>query len=73
MLEIKLLESLIGMDGEGEEFRRLEKELAEKGAAERAKLQEQADRKQSKVQRGRKVGKRKDDTETESGGDENAS
>ena len=46
--EIKLLESLIGMDAEGEEFKKLEKELAAKGAAEREKLQEQVDRKTAK-------------------------
>ena len=46
--EIKLLESLIGMDAEGAEFRALEKELADKGKEERAKLQEQFDRKKEK-------------------------
>ncbi|PGH19238.1 hypothetical protein AJ80_04103 [Polytolypa hystricis UAMH7299] len=35
--EIKLLESLIGMDIESEEFLRLEKELADQGCAEREK------------------------------------
>ena len=52
--EIKLLESLIGMDPEGEEFKKLEKELAEMGAAERAKLQDQADRKAAKSSKNRK-------------------
>ena len=46
--EIKLLESLIGMDPESEQFVNLEKELAAKGAAERAKLQEQVDKKTEK-------------------------
>lgn len=43
--EIKLLESLIGMDPESEEYVTLENELAAKGATERAKLQEQVDKK----------------------------
>ncbi|KAJ5783627.1 uncharacterized protein N7518_009304 [Penicillium psychrosexuale] len=43
--EIKLLESLIGMDPEGEEFRALEARLSEEGRAEREKHQEQYERK----------------------------
>lgn len=43
--EIKLLESLIGMDPESEEFRRLEAELAEEGREMREKHQEQYERK----------------------------
>nr|OQO30125.1 hypothetical protein B0A51_02865 [Rachicladosporium sp. CCFEE 5018] len=46
--EIKLLESLVGMDVESEEFLRLEKELARKGEPERKRLQEQIDRKGEK-------------------------
>ncbi|RMZ87826.1 hypothetical protein DV736_g4940, partial [Chaetothyriales sp. CBS 134916] len=46
--EIKLLESLIGMDPEGAEFKKLEKELGERGGAERAKMQKQFDEKQAK-------------------------
>ena len=46
--EIKLLESLIGMDAEEEEFRALEKELADKGKEERAKLQAQFNKKKEK-------------------------
>ncbi len=53
--EIKLLESLIGMDPEGTEFRTLERELAAQGAAERAKLQEQADRKACKASKASKA------------------
>ncbi|KAL8692706.1 MAG: hypothetical protein Q9218_002327 [Villophora microphyllina] len=49
--EIKLLESLIDMDREGEEFKRLEKELADQGAAERKKHQEAYDRKLAKEQK----------------------
>lgn len=43
--EIKLLESLIGMDPEGEEFRSLEAKLAEEGREMRKKMQEQFERK----------------------------
>ncbi|KAJ5779087.1 hypothetical protein N7457_006807 [Penicillium paradoxum] len=43
--EIKLLESLIGMDPEGEEFRALEGQLSEEGRAEREKHQDQYERK----------------------------
>lgn len=43
--EIKLLESLIGMDPEGSEFRALEARLSEEGRSERQKHQEQYDRK----------------------------
>ncbi|KAL8933084.1 MAG: hypothetical protein Q9211_005968, partial [Gyalolechia sp. 1 TL-2023] len=49
--EIKLLESLIGMDTEGEEFLRLEKELADQGAEERKKHQEAFDRKVAKEEK----------------------
>ncbi len=54
--EIKLLESLIGMDAEGEEFKKLEKELHAKGAGERRKIQEQVDK---KTQKDAKKGSRK--------------
>ncbi|CAG8198926.1 unnamed protein product [Penicillium salamii] len=43
--EIKLLESLIGMDPEGEEFKALEAKLSEEGRAERERLQDQHERK----------------------------
>lgn len=46
--EIKLLESLIGMDAEGDEFKKLEKDLFAKGASERNKIQEQVDKKSAK-------------------------
>lgn len=42
--EIKLLESLVSMDPDGEEFLKLERELAEKGQVEREKYQEQFER-----------------------------
>lgn len=43
--EIKLLESLIGMDPESSEFRTLEAQLSEEGREERQKHQEQYERK----------------------------
>ncbi|KAL2270116.1 hypothetical protein VTJ83DRAFT_2300 [Remersonia thermophila] len=46
--EIKLLESLIGMDPESDEFRDKEKELQARGAAERKRIQEQVDKKAAK-------------------------
>ncbi|CAO1597289.1 DNA-(apurinic or apyrimidinic site) lyase [Xanthoria calcicola] len=49
--EIKLLESLIGMDVEGEEFKWMEKELADQGAEEREKHLEAFERKLEKEQK----------------------
>jgi AP endonuclease 1 len=49
--EIKLLESLIGMDPEGEEFKSIEKELSDKGKAERAKMQKQFEDKNEKAKK----------------------
>lgn len=46
--EIKLLESLIGMDADSEEFVALEKKLQSRGAAERQRIQEQVDKKGNK-------------------------
>ncbi|KUI53908.1 DNA-(apurinic or apyrimidinic site) lyase 1 [Cytospora mali] len=46
--EIKLLEWLIDADPESEEFKTKEKELSEKGASERKKIQEQVDKKAEK-------------------------
>ncbi|KAL6714606.1 DNA-(apurinic or apyrimidinic site) lyase [Lecanora helva] len=57
--EIKMLESLIGMDADSDEFVALEKELAEKGAEERAKLQEQFDRKVEKEKKALEKGQTK--------------
>ncbi len=69
--EIKLLESLIGMDAESEEFKKLEKELHSKGAAERSRIQEQVDKKAGKdAKKGtKKAGgkkKKKDETDDDS-------
>lgn len=46
--EIKLLESLVGMDTASEEFMKMEEELQKRGASERAKIQEQVDKKAEK-------------------------
>jgi AP endonuclease-1 len=43
--EIKLLESLVGMDADTDEFRKLEEELQGRGVEDRAKFKDQADRK----------------------------
>ena len=54
--EIKMLEELIGLDAESKDFKAMEKELADKGAEERAKYQDQFER---------KLGKEKKATEKE--------
>ncbi|PNS16091.1 DNA-(apurinic or apyrimidinic site) lyase 1 [Sphaceloma murrayae] len=60
--EIKLLESLVDMDAETDDFRELESRLAKRGQKERARIQDQVDRrdeKASKPKRAKKSGKRK--------------
>lgn len=52
--EIKLLESLVGMDVESQEFTRLESELFAQGKSERDRLQEQVDKKASRVTKKKK-------------------
>ena len=49
--EIKLLESLAGMDSNSEEFKALETELSAKGESERMKFQETFDKKMKKQER----------------------
>ncbi|QUC20324.1 uncharacterized protein UV8b_04565 [Ustilaginoidea virens] len=46
--EIKLLESLVGMDRDSDDFRRRQAELQDRGAAERARIQAQVDKKSAK-------------------------
>ncbi|GAB0134873.1 hypothetical protein EsDP_00003227 [Epichloe bromicola] len=46
--EIKLLESLIGMDAESIEFTKLSADLQAKGATERSRIQDQVDKKSAK-------------------------
>jgi AP endonuclease-1 len=50
--EIKLLESLVGMDTESEEFQKLEKELKAKGTSERERVQAQVDKREEKKKTG---------------------
>jgi AP endonuclease-1 len=76
--EIKMLENLVGMDMEGDEFKKLEAELARKGRPERERLEEQIGKKLEKeaakearaakkkaTGKGRKVKKEDDDDESE--------
>ena len=68
--EIKLLEGLIGMDAEGDEFCRLERELAVEGEGERKRVVEQVERKREKerkaVEKGKKRGKKGESSEEDS-------
>jgi AP endonuclease-1 len=57
--EIKLLESLVGMDAESEEFVELEKALQAQGAKERERVQDQVTRKKEKDLKVPKKGKAK--------------
>ena len=56
--EIKLLEGLIGMDVEGEEFKGLARELGEKGREEREKTQKGIDAREEKVRKKLERGQR---------------
>jgi AP endonuclease-1 len=56
--EIKLLESLIGMDADGAEFKKLEKELSDQGKADRVKMQKAFDDKNEKASK--KIAKEKE-------------
>lgn len=72
--EIKLLEKLVGMDVNSEEFKKLEKDLHEQGASERERIGDQVDRKMKK-DAGEKVpkkgkGKGKKKVESDDGMDE---
>lgn len=49
--EIKLLESLIGMEADSAEFKELEKTLSDQGKAERAKMQKTFDEKNEKAKK----------------------
>ncbi|KAL6858628.1 xylose isomerase-like protein, partial [Trichoderma novae-zelandiae] len=64
--EIKLLESLIGMDPETEAFAQLEAELQARGADDRKKIQEQVDKKAKKGKKGAAArAKKKEETSEE--------
>ncbi|KAL9113612.1 MAG: hypothetical protein Q9227_002350 [Pyrenula ochraceoflavens] len=56
--EIKLLESLMGMDVEGDEFKELEKELSEKGKGERGRVQKQVEEAEKKRKRKEEKGQK---------------
>jgi len=62
--EIKLLERLVGMDVESEEFKKLEKDLHEEGAGERERIGDQVERKKKKEAATKKP-KRKKKVESE--------
>ncbi|KAF4999518.1 hypothetical protein FGRMN_2387 [Fusarium graminum] len=66
--EIKLLERLVAMDAESEEFKEIEQELHAKGESERNKIQDQVDRKTAKdTKKGaKKGGKKRGERENES-------
>ncbi|OCK80028.1 AP endonuclease [Lepidopterella palustris CBS 459.81] len=72
--EIKLLESLVGMDVESEEFLALQDKLQKEGRGERERVQNQVDRKKVKGERGAKKGKARrgkgKGTKKESGSDD---
>lgn len=63
--EIKMLESLVGMDVKSKEFLDLEAKLQEEGVGERQRVGDQADRKKAKDARPKKKGKKKVKAETE--------
>ncbi|KAH8845071.1 hypothetical protein MCOR27_004706 [Pyricularia oryzae] len=68
--EIKLLESLIEMDAESDEFQKLAEKLQKSGAAERKRVQEQVDKKAEKdakkaAPKGKAVKGRKKKAETD--------
>lgn len=64
--EIKLLESLVGMDTEDVQFVKLEKALARKGEPERKRLADQFERKKEKEAKGEKKSRKKGSTKVES-------
>ena len=58
--EIKMLEDLIGVDADNDDdFKKLDKELSDKGAEERLKLQESFDKKLEKERKSREKGQTK--------------
>ncbi|KAF2274802.1 AP endonuclease [Westerdykella ornata] len=70
--EIKMLERLVGMDVESEEFKKMEKDLFDEGASERERIGEQVERKRKKEAGGKAPRKRKAKTKIESEEEENA-
>ena len=68
--EIKLLESLLGMDINSEKFAMLEKDLARKGEPERQRLSEQIQRKREKQGKKKESSKKKGGAKRETSTDE---
>ncbi|KAF2402360.1 DNA-lyase [Trichodelitschia bisporula] len=70
--EIKMLESLVGMDIESKEFKTLDAELQAEGKSERERIQDQVDRKkakddkakEAKTKKGRGKSKKKEESES---------
>jgi len=76
--EIKLLESLVGMDLDSEEFLDLEKALQKRGEPERRRLEEQIERVKEKAEKkakgsGRKKKAKKEEVKEEGGSEEEGS
>lgn len=69
--EIKMLERLVGMDVESEEFKKLETELQEEGKGEREKIGDQVERKKVKDEKPKKGKKGKKGKKVESEDEEN--
>ncbi|KAF1916282.1 xylose isomerase-like protein [Ampelomyces quisqualis] len=67
--EIKMLEKLVGMDVESEEFRELEAKLQDEGKVERDKIGDQVERKRAKDAKLKKSKKKKFESEDESDSD----
>lgn len=68
--EIKMLEKLVGMDVESDEFKELEAKLQEEGKGEREKIGDQVERKKAKDAKPKKKGKKKVESEDEDEADD---
>lgn len=67
--EIKMLESLVGMDADSQEFKKMEAELSAKGSSERTRVEDQVKRrveKQDKAAKSKKGAKKKKNVKEES-------
>ncbi|PSN64772.1 AP endonuclease [Corynespora cassiicola Philippines] len=63
--EIKLLERLVGMDVESDEFKTLEKDLFDAGSSERERIGDQVERKKAKAAPKKRKSKKKAESEDE--------
>jgi AP endonuclease-1 len=68
--EIKMLEQLVGMDIESDEFQKLEAELHEEGSSERERIGDQVKKRAHKNAAPKKRGKKKAASEDEAEEDE---